>query len=81
MARAVAEGVGRPDIRVKGMPWALLGIAGLFAETPREVHKMRYLWRAPVRLDNAKLVAFLGEEPHTPLGEAVWRTLAALKVS
>ena len=81
MARAVAEGVNRPDIRVKGMPWALVGLAGLFAETPREVYKMRYLWRAPVRLDNAKLVAFLGEEPHTPLGEAVRRTLAALKVS
>lgn len=81
MVRAVTEGVNRPDIRVKGVPWALVGIAGLFQETPRELYKMRYLWRAPVRLDNAKLVAFLGEEPHTPLGEAVRRTLAALKVS
>ena len=42
---------------------------------------MRYLWQTPARLENAKLVAFLGEEPHTPLGEAVRTTLAALKVS
>ena len=41
---------------------------------------MRYLWEAPVRLENHKLVAFLGEEPHTPLREAVRATCAALKV-
>ena len=29
------------------------------------------LERGPLRLDNAKLVAFLGEEPHTPLDQAV----------
>ena len=28
---------------------------------------MRYLWKRPIGLDNAKLVAFLGEEPATPL--------------
>ncbi len=81
VVRELAEGVGRPDIRVKGMPWALLGLAGLFGETPWELYTMRYLWRAPVRLDNSKLVASPGEEPHTPLGEAVRQTLAALKVS
>ena len=42
---------------------------------------MRYLWDTTVRLDNRKLVAFLGEEPHTPLRQAVDETLAALKVS
>lgn len=80
MLLAVAEGVGRPDTRSKGMPWPLLGLAGLFQQTPRELYKMRYLWRTPVRLDNAKLVALLGEEPHTPLRDAVRTTLQALKV-
>ena len=80
MVRAAAEGAGRPDLRVKGMPWALLGIAGLFAETPRELHGMRHLWRAPVRLDNSRLIAFLGKEPHAPPGEAVRRTPGAPRV-
>jgi hypothetical protein len=31
-----------------------------------------------VRLDNAKLVAFLGSEPHTPIDEAVRSTLEGL---
>jgi nucleoside-diphosphate-sugar epimerase len=39
---------------------------------------MRYLWREPLRLDNAKLVAVLGEEPHTPLDRAVRDTLRGL---
>ena len=81
MLRAVAEGVGRPDTRIKGMPWPLVGLAGLFQQTPRELYKMRYLWRTPVRLDNTKLVALLGEEPHTPLRDAVRTTLQALKVT
>ncbi len=81
MIRAVAKAVGHPDIKVKGVPWPLIGLAGLFQETPRELYKMRYLWRAAIRLDNRKLVRFLGEEPHTPLDSAVATTLAALRVT
>jgi nucleoside-diphosphate-sugar epimerase len=80
MSRAIAKAVGRPQTRVRKLPWWLLGLAGLFLETPRELAKMRYLWQQPIRLDNRKLVAFLGEEPHTPLDEAVKATLAALGV-
>jgi len=39
------------------------------------MREMRYLWRTPVRLDNARLIAVLGHEPHTPLDEAVFATL------
>ena len=39
---------------------------------------MRYLWSQSLLLDNAKLVAFLGEEPHTPLDQALRATLAGL---
>jgi nucleoside-diphosphate-sugar epimerase len=81
MTSAIGEAVGRPDIKIKPLPWPLLGFAGLFQETPREIWKMRYLWRQPVRLDNRKLVEFLGDEPHTPLREAVKVTLKALDVS
>jgi nucleoside-diphosphate-sugar epimerase len=41
----------------------------------RELAEMRYLWEVPVRLDNSRLRAVLGEEPHTPLDLAVTRTL------
>ncbi len=81
MVESIARGVGRPGTRVKALPWLLIGLAGLVQQTPREIHKMRYLWRTPVRLDNARLVAFLGEEPHTPLNDAVRATLQALNVS
>ena len=81
MVSAIAHGVGRPDTRVKTLPWPLIGLAGLFQETPRELYEMRYLWRTPVRLDNGKLVAFLGEEPRTPLADALRVTLKALDIS
>lgn len=80
MTRAIAEALDRPGIKIKALPWPLVAAAGLILETPREIYKMRYLWRTPVRLDNGKLMAFLGDEPRTPLHEAVHRTLAALKV-
>jgi len=81
MTRAIAEAVGRPDTKVKSLPWRLLWLVGLVRETPREIYRMRYLWRNPIRLDNARLANFLGQEPHTPLREAVGRTIAALEVS
>jgi nucleoside-diphosphate-sugar epimerase len=80
MTGAIATAVGRPGTPVKALPWPLIGLAGLVQETPRELYKMRYLWRRPIRLDNRRLTAVLGEEPHTPLDAAVRQTLAALAV-
>jgi hypothetical protein len=42
------------------------------------MREMRYLWSRALFLDNRKLVAFLGREPHTPLDEALRATLAGL---
>ena len=39
---------------------------------------MRYLWKVPLQMRNDKLVAVLGEEPHTPIDEAVKASLAAI---
>lgn len=39
---------------------------------------MRYVWQKPIRFDNRRLVEALGEEPHTPLDEAMRRTLLSL---
>jgi nucleoside-diphosphate-sugar epimerase len=51
---------------------------GLECTTLRELLEMRYLWRQPVRMSNARLLAVLEREPHTPLEEAVEATLAGL---
>ena len=71
MAHAVREAIGRPDLSIRIMPWWPLVLAAPFATFPREALEMRYLWSRPLRLDNGKLVALLGEEPHTPLADAV----------
>jgi len=42
------------------------------------MQEMTYLWKVPVRLDNTRLVAFLGEEPHTPAVDAVRATLRGM---
>jgi hypothetical protein len=39
---------------------------------------MGYLWTMPVRMDNKRLTAVLGAEPHTPLDAAVRTTLLDL---
>lgn len=72
---AAAHGL---DARVSRFPWWLVPLLAPFNVTMRELGEMRYLWERPVRLDNAKLVAVLGAEPHTPLDEAVRATLAGL---
>jgi hypothetical protein len=46
--------------------------------TLREMLEMRYLWRQPVRMSNARLLAVLEREPHTPLDAAVEATLVGL---
>jgi hypothetical protein len=44
----------------------------------REALEMRYLWQVPLRLDNTKLRALIGEETHTELDRAIHETLCAL---
>ncbi|MGN6580091.1 MAG: NAD-dependent epimerase/dehydratase family protein [Bordetella sp.] len=62
----------------RAFPWWLVRLAAPFAPTLRELLEMRYLWRQPLRLDNTRLKAFLGDEPHTPLEQAVEATLMGL---
>ncbi|ATQ44494.1 NAD(P)H-binding protein [Caulobacter mirabilis] len=75
MVEAIARAVGRPDLPVKTLPWTALRLAAPFNETLREMLEMRYLWQAPIRLDNRRLVALLGAEPRTPLNVAVKASL------
>jgi nucleoside-diphosphate-sugar epimerase len=59
-------------------PWWLLTLASPFNATFHEMREMRYLWQTPIRMDNARLVATLGREPHTPIDEAIEATLVGL---
>lgn len=77
MQRVVAQRTDRKP-RVSAFPWWLLTLAAPFVTTFREMREMRYLWREPIRMDNARLVAALGHEPHTRLDEAVEATLVGL---
>jgi nucleoside-diphosphate-sugar epimerase len=78
MAEAVRTAVGDQRLSIREFPWWLITLASPFVETFREMQEMTYLWRLPLRLDNRRLVALLGEEPHTPAVEAVRTTLQGL---
>jgi len=75
--RIVARRTGlRP--RAVAFPWWLLNLASPFFPTFREMREMRYLWRNSLRMDNTRLKAVLGHEPHTSLDAAVEVTLQSL---
>ena len=81
MAEAIRRAVtrhGGKTPRVREFPWWLVTALSPFVTTFRELREMRYLWREPVRMSNARLLAVLGQEPRTPLDEAVEATLAGL---
>jgi nucleoside-diphosphate-sugar epimerase len=81
MAESIRRVVQRrtgSEPRITGFPWWLLSLASPFVATFREMREMRYLWRRPVQMGNARLTAVLGREPHTPLDEAVETTLVGL---
>jgi len=78
LAEAVRRVSGEPDLPIRRFPWMLFLLGAPFVTFIREALEMRYLWRVPLRLVNAKLVALIGAEPHTPLDEALRQTLSAL---
>lgn len=71
MADAVCRAAGISTGKIHAFPWWCVRLAAPFVEMCREMLEMRYLWNTPVELDNAKLRAFLGAEPHTALDRAV----------
>ncbi|UTV56858.1 NAD-dependent epimerase/dehydratase family protein [Burkholderia arboris] len=80
MALAVQRVAQRHGMRpaLRNFPWWIVWAAAPFVTTLRELLEMRYLWREPIRMDNARVTAVLGREPVTPLDTAVEATLAGL---
>jgi nucleoside-diphosphate-sugar epimerase len=74
MAEAIRRVVARRGgsvPKLRAFPWWLVGLASHFVATFRELREMRYLWQEPIRMSNGKLKSVLGNEPHTPLDQAV----------
>lgn len=78
MIGAIRAAVGNPKLPVRKLPWMVLRLLSPFVPLFREMMEMKYLWRVPLHMNNARLVEALGAEPHTPLDLAVSRTLAGL---
>jgi nucleoside-diphosphate-sugar epimerase len=77
LVEALSQAAGR-KLTTHRLPWIAIKAMSPFNETMREMLEMRYLWDRPVLLDNAKLVARLGEEPRTPIVEALRAALAGM---
>jgi nucleoside-diphosphate-sugar epimerase len=80
MAETARRVGSAPKARIWPFPWFAVYLGAPFVETFRELIEMRWLWKQPLELVNDKLVAFLGEEPHTPLDVAMGETLRGLGV-
>lgn len=77
MIETIRRVARQPKLKVRAFPWWAMTLAAPFSELCRELKEMRYLWQAPARMDNGRLTAVLGEEPHTPWDQAVRTTLTA----
>lgn len=78
MADAVRRVAGVPEAPIRAFPWVLVQALSPAVPLFRELAEMKYLWDVPVRLDNARLITFLGAEPHTPLDAALRATLQGM---
>jgi len=75
MAASMRRVTGDAKIALLPFPYPLVQALAPFVETMRELLEMRYLWRQPIGLDDAKLRGFLGDVPATPLDAAMRETL------
>lgn len=66
--------------KVSHLPWPVIRLGGLFIPEWASMAEMRYLWATPHALDNHRLTALIGAEPHTPLPQAARDALAALQI-
>ncbi len=77
MVDAVQRVVGH-KVKVKAFPWWFVPLAAPFVPFMRELREMSYLWDVPLEMRNDKLLTVLGEEPHTPIDEAIRSSLTSI---
>ena len=79
MAEAVQRAIGG-HVPIRRFFWPQIYLIAPFVTFFRELIEMRWLWRESVRLDNRKLEAAIGPEPHTPLATAIEASLGPVPV-
>ncbi len=77
MTDGIRRVVGR-DVPVRRFPWWLLSVLAPFGGFPREATEIAPHWRHPVRLENGRLVALIGDEPRTDLDTALRVSLESM---
>jgi nucleoside-diphosphate-sugar epimerase len=75
MAELICRLRGTSLKRIKPFPWWTIKLASPFVGVFHEMLEMRYLWQVPLQLNNEKLRALIGAEPHTPIDTALAVTL------
>jgi nucleoside-diphosphate-sugar epimerase len=80
LGEAVRRATGDVKTPIKAFPWPVVFAAAPFVTMFRELLEMRYLWTRAIGMNDAKLRAFLGEVPSTPLDVAMKEALADLEV-
>lgn len=66
------------SLSMKGIPWWLMKAGSVFHPSWRAVVDMRHLWDRAHRIDNRRLLAVIGSEPHTPFPQAVQAAVAEM---
>lgn len=77
---AAIETATKQKYNVKRMSWWLIKTFGQLMPIGRELAELEYLWRVPHRISGDKLMAAIGEIPHTPLPRAVAAALKQLNI-
>ncbi len=77
MVDAVQRVLGH-KVKVKAFSWWIVPLAAPFVPFMRELREMSYLWDVPLQMRNDRLLAVLGEEPHTPIDEAIRASLMSI---
>jgi nucleoside-diphosphate-sugar epimerase len=80
MTTAVQRALGG-HVAIRRFFWPQIYLLAPFVTFLRELLEMRWVWREPVRLDNRKLEALIGPEPHTPLDRAIAACLGPVPAS
>jgi nucleoside-diphosphate-sugar epimerase len=66
------------NVTGKRMSWWMVHALSPFVRVSRELSEIAYLWHAPHRIAGDKLRSLIGDVPHTPLQEAVRRSIQEL---
>ncbi len=79
IAEATQRAIGRASVPIKPFPWITIWLGAPFVPFLREALEMTWLWRKSLTLDNRHLRELIGDEPHTPLDDAVKAALGTAR--